>query len=104
MAPIPGSHGPLAGDVSVYENAFYEFTIEAWGDSFRSWQHEFQAKFEAQLTDLQSETLEGARLVEGAAGRAPKADAHRLLDFAAQIRAAAPGEVYALCTITNSKR
>src|SRR5262245_58508687 len=32
---------------SFFENAPYEFTIEAWGDTFRTWQHEFAAKFKA---------------------------------------------------------
>ena len=50
------------GTISVYENAIYEFTIEAWGDFFRTWQHEFATKFAAGLTDLQSEILEGAGL------------------------------------------
>src|SRR5579871_350555 len=40
------------GVFSVFENAIYEYTIEAWGDVFRSWQHEFQVKFEAGQEDL----------------------------------------------------
>ena len=100
MVPIPRSMDRWRGTMSVYENAVYEFTIEAWGDFFRSWQHEFSTKFEAGLTDLQSETLEGAGFIERSAGLAAEAgrrrDEQRLLDFAGKIRAAAPGEVNAL--------
>jgi len=39
-------------------------TIEAWGDTFRSWQHEFHTKFSVQQPDLASETLEGAQFVK----------------------------------------
>ena len=37
----------LARNFSVYENATYEYTVEAWTDVFAGWQHEFAAKFEA---------------------------------------------------------
>ena len=100
MTPIPRTMDRWRGTMSVYENAVYEFTIEAWGDFFRSWQHEFATKYEAGLTDLQSETLEGAGFIARSAGLAAEAgrrrDEQRLLDFAGKVRAAAPGEVYAL--------
>ncbi len=35
------------GVCTLYENATYEYTVEAWTDTFRGWQHEFAAKFEA---------------------------------------------------------
>ena len=35
------------GVCSLYENATYEYTVEAWTDVFGGWQHEFAAKFEA---------------------------------------------------------
>src|SRR6187455_3768223 len=50
------------GVCTFYENAIHEYTIEAWTDSFRGWQHEFTAKFEAGIANLTSETLEGAAL------------------------------------------
>jgi starch synthase (maltosyl-transferring) len=88
------------GVFSVFENAIYEYTIEAWGDTFRSWQHEFQLKFEAGLTDLTSETLEGAGLVARAAKQAQdagqKRDAERLVVMADKIREGTPAEVQAL--------
>ena len=57
------------GVFSVYENATYEYTVEAWTDVFGGWQHEFAAKFEAGIANLMSETLEGAALLAAAAKR-----------------------------------
>ncbi len=60
----------------------HEFTIEAWGNIWKSWQHEFEAKFNAGERPLKSETLEGAAFVRNAAelakARGAKADAERL--------------------------
>jgi len=97
MKPIPNGQDRWRGVLSVFENAEYEFTIEAWVDGFRSWQHEFRKKFEGGVRDLASETIEGAHLVESAAalaeasGAAP--DAARLLDIARKIQAAEPKEL-----------
>ena len=76
-------------------NGPHEFTIEAWQDTFLSWQHEFDKKFQAGITDLATEIEEGALLLDGASARAKKssADANRLRDLATAIRAGAPGEV-----------
>jgi starch synthase (maltosyl-transferring) len=74
------------GVFSLYENATYEYTIEAWTDVFGGWQHEFAAKFEAGLANLTSEKLEGAALLAAAAKRARGADAKRLREFAEQMR------------------
>jgi len=88
------------GVFSVFENAVYEYTIEAWGDSFRSWQHEFQVKFEAGQEDLTSEILEGASFVARAARQAQdqgqKRDAERLVVVADKIREGTPETVNAL--------
>jgi starch synthase (maltosyl-transferring) len=88
------------GVFSVFENAVYEYTIEAWGDYFCSWQHEFQVKFEAGQEDLASETLEGASFVARAARQAQdqgqKRDAERLVVVADKIREGTPEEVNAL--------
>ncbi|MEY2488865.1 MAG: hypothetical protein QOC70_807 [Verrucomicrobiota bacterium] len=76
------------GVCTVYENAIYEYTVEAWTDTFRGWQHEFATKFEAGIANLSSETLEGAALLEEAANRADDAaDAFRLRQLAEMIRA-----------------
>ena len=83
------------GTCSLFANTSYEYTIEAWGDLFFSWQHEFDAKHKAGQADLKSETLEGALLVERAstlaAARKEKADAKRLSGLAAQMRAERAG-------------
>jgi len=79
---------------SFFENAIHEYTIETWGDTFRSWQHEFRKKFQGGVIDLTSETLEGAQFVRAAAGRAAGTpDAERLAGLAGKIEAATPAEV-----------
>ncbi len=97
MTPIPKAMDRWRGTMSVFENAVYEFTIEAWGDFFRTWQHEFSTKLDAGLTDLQSETLEGAgfiaRAAESAGNAGRKHDAERLNGFAQKIREASPVQV-----------
>ncbi|HKP92860.1 MAG TPA: alpha-1,4-glucan--maltose-1-phosphate maltosyltransferase [Chthoniobacterales bacterium] len=82
------------GVCTLYENAIYEYTVEAWTDTFTGWQHEFAKKFEAGITNLSSETLEGAGLLDDAAERAETAaDADRLRELADTMRAAEPAEV-----------
>lgn len=56
----PLSNDRWMGTLSVTSIGPWEFTIEAWGDVFFSWQHEMEKKFNAGLRDLKSETLEGA--------------------------------------------
>src|SRR6266446_3995159 len=58
------------GVCTLYENAIYEYTVEAWTDKFRGWQQEFSTKFEAGIENLRSEALEGAALLDEAAARA----------------------------------
>src|SRR5947207_11536595 len=77
------------GVCTFYENATYEYTVEAWTDTFSGWQHEFATKFEAGIEDLKSEALEGAALVEAAARRASEPeDVARLLEISQRIRTA----------------
>src|SRR5206468_11328594 len=78
------------GVCTLYDQAIYEYTVEAWTDSFRSWQREFAAKFEAGISALRSEAMEGAALVKAAVKRVrDPADAARLLEFSEQISKAA---------------
>src|SRR6266404_5889526 len=85
------------GVCTLYDEAIHEYTVEAWTDSFRSWQGEFAKKFEAGISDLRSEALEGAAIVEGAARRArDRLDAARLREFAEQISTGANSEIYAI--------
>ena len=75
------------GVFTIYEGAVHEYTVEAWIDTFRGWQHEFTAKFAAGLSELRSEALEGAALLEAAAVRAQNAaDVARLREFSESIR------------------
>jgi starch synthase (maltosyl-transferring) len=85
------------GACTLYDQAIHEYTIEAWTDTFRSWQDEFTKKFEGGISTLQSEALEGAAITEAAAKRArDRADRERLLELSKQISTAAYSEVYAI--------
>ncbi|MFZ4682712.1 MAG: alpha-1,4-glucan--maltose-1-phosphate maltosyltransferase [Terrimicrobiaceae bacterium] len=67
----------------------WEYTIEAWGDAFASWQEEIRKKFGGGIRDLRSETLEGAALISAAASRAGKSpDAKKLKVLAAKLQEA----------------
>src|SRR5689334_3032450 len=81
------------GIFSVYENATYEYTVEAWTDVFAGWKHEYAAKFEAGLAELMSEKLEGAALLIAAAKRTRGPDAKRLREFAEKMRTESNAEV-----------
>lgn len=97
MLPIPNGNDRWRAVSSLFANTVYEYTVEAWGDTFRSWQHEFETKVKAGLTELQSETLEGANFVDQAAQlaeeRGQQHDAGRLRALAGQIREGAPTKV-----------
>ncbi|MEY2545263.1 MAG: hypothetical protein QOG48_380, partial [Verrucomicrobiota bacterium] len=85
------------GVCAFYENAIYEYTVEAWTDSFRGWKHEFAKKFEAGIVDLASEALEGAALIEAAAERARDLnDAARLRELSECIRTSDNAQVDAI--------
>src|SRR5256885_16404311 len=61
------------GICSLNEVGVYEYTVEAWTDTFRSWRDEFTKKFQAGVSNLTAEALEGAVLIESAGKRAPRA-------------------------------
>jgi starch synthase (maltosyl-transferring) len=85
------------GVCTLYDEDIHEYTVEAWTDTFRSWQAEFTKKFEAGISDLRSEALEGAALVEAAAKRArDRADRKRLLELSRQISTGANSEIHAI--------
>src|SRR5438552_16952033 len=75
------------GACTFYENAIYEYIVEAWIDAFTGWQHEFSTKFKAGVIPLRSEALECAALIEEAARRAHD-----------------PHEATRLCEIEDSER
>jgi starch synthase (maltosyl-transferring) len=77
------------GVFTVTEIGPWEYTVEAWGDTFKSWQEEIHKKFQGGLRDIRSESLEGASLVNQAANRAGKnGDAKKLKGFAAKLQGA----------------
>jgi starch synthase (maltosyl-transferring) len=100
MAPIPNGNDRWRGECAFFGNTRYEFTIEAWSNSFLTWQHEFELKFNAGLQELRSEILEGAQLLEHAASRAAllrhSDDSQRLSTLAAEMRCRQNGAVYEL--------
>lgn len=74
------------GVMALSQVGHYEYTIEAWGDTFLSWQDEIKKKVKAALPDLLSEALEGAAIVRKAAVRCPDpVDAKYLEKTAKQI-------------------
>src|SRR5690349_13434991 len=74
------------GVCTLYDEAIHEYTVEAWTDSFLSWQREFVKKFDAGISALRSEALEGSALVAAAARRArDQADRARLGEFSEQM-------------------
>ena len=88
------------GACTFYENAIYEYTVEAWTDTFGGWRDEFTKKFEAGVSELTSEALEGAALLEAAARRAyDYNDSARLLELSQQIAA---GDLAEINTIAQS--
>ncbi len=58
------------GVLPLLEPGTLEYTIEAWGDAFGSWQEEFRKKFDAGQRELRSEILEGSALIGQGAQRA----------------------------------
>ena len=82
------------GLCTLYDIAIYEYTVEAWTDTFRGWQREFTAKFGAGISELQSEALEGAALLEAASRRArDRTDSARLLELSRRMCKAGTAEI-----------
>lgn len=87
MAPLINDR--WQGVLPVTGMGAWEYTVEAWGDTFKSWQEEIHKKFKGGIRDLKSESLEGAALVTKAAARAAKsADAKTLKTFAGKLQEA----------------
>ena len=84
------------GTLCVTDPGPWEFTIEAWGDVFFSWQQEMEKKFGAGQRELKSEILEGAGFVESAASRAGKKDAAALKKFAAALKSSDAERAHAI--------
>lgn len=67
-------------------NGSYEYTIEAWGDTFLTWREEVRKKYDGGVREMRSEALEGSRLLISAAKRAGRStDAASLKLHAAEL-------------------
>ena len=78
----------------LYDIAIYEYTVEAWTDMFLGWQREFTAKFGAGISELGSEALEGAALLEAASRRArDRTDSARLIELSRRMCKAGTAEI-----------
>jgi starch synthase (maltosyl-transferring) len=77
-APMhPLGNDRFEGTIEPSELGAHEFVIEGWTDRLATWRHEVSVKLSAgQAVELELE--EGARLLEEAAGRVPRADRARL--------------------------
>jgi starch synthase (maltosyl-transferring) len=73
------------GEFVVTELGRYRFTIEAWVDPFQTWSRQLAKRIQAGQ-DVAHDLEIGARIVEGAAGRASGPDAEKLTGYAAQMR------------------
>src|SRR5262245_12377357 len=80
----PIDNDAWTGTFTVTALGSYEYTVEAWVDRFGSWLKELIAKTDAGQ-DVSSELLEGAALVQAAAGR--DGEGLRLLEIADLLRA-----------------
>lgn len=58
------------GQCSFAKAGRWEYVVEAWGDTFRSWKKTFAVRVGAKDPDVPVEALEGARLLREAAKRA----------------------------------
>jgi starch synthase (maltosyl-transferring) len=77
----------------------WEFTIEAWGDAFLSWQEEISKKYAGGIRTLQSEALEGSALLDEAARRAGKSsDAKKIKAHASRLKSADADGILAIAT------
>jgi starch synthase (maltosyl-transferring) len=73
----------------------WEYVVEAWGDTFRSWKKTFAVRCQAKDPDVPVEALEGARLLADSARRAKAAgamDVARHLDECAELLSRLPAE------------
>jgi starch synthase (maltosyl-transferring) len=70
------------GSFAVDRQGRWEFDVEAWTDVFGTWRDELRRKLEAGQVDLPGEILEGAVLLEQAAGRMPEGEDREVVEQA----------------------
>jgi starch synthase (maltosyl-transferring) len=63
----------------------YRYTVTGWVDHFQTWRRDFTKKVDAGQSVL-VELLQGARLIDEASRRAPKAEGQSLKEWAVQLR------------------
>ncbi|MFQ3577925.1 MAG: alpha-1,4-glucan--maltose-1-phosphate maltosyltransferase [Verrucomicrobiia bacterium] len=93
---VAGENDRWRGLALFSEVGPHEVTIEAWGDTWLSWQAEILKKLRAQIVDLRTEVEEGARLIEATAQRAKGGVRAQLRSYAARLRAASHRDIPAL--------
>jgi len=74
---IPRGNDEWTAEFTIETLEPHEFTVTAWIDHFATWRQALAKKVDAEQ-EVQSELLEGAALVNAAAGRASGPDAERL--------------------------
>ena len=80
------------GEFQVQELGRYRYALQGWVDRFRTWQRDLQKKVDAGQ-DVAVELLVGAGFIQEVQGRAPKAAARKLGEWAKILRGeGAPGE------------
>ncbi|HMM41275.1 MAG TPA: alpha-1,4-glucan--maltose-1-phosphate maltosyltransferase [Thermomicrobiales bacterium] len=88
MAPLVNDRWRASFPVS--DLGRYEYTIVAWVDRFRTWEHDLEKRVAAGQ-DVSVDLRIGAELVSAAAARAPRADAVTLQGIAEQLDTNAAG-------------
>lgn len=73
------------GEFQVQELGRYRYALQAWVDRFRTWQRDLKKKVDAGQ-DVAVELLVGAGFIEEVQGRAPKAAARKLGEWAKILR------------------
>jgi starch synthase (maltosyl-transferring) len=73
------------GEFQVQELGRYRYALQAWVDRFRTWQRDFKKKVEANQ-DVAVELLVGAGFIAEVQGRAHKAAARKLAEWAKILR------------------
>ena len=97
-AMIPLENDRWRGTFPLLQIGICEYTIEAWGDEFLSWQEEIRKKFDAGLRELTNEAWEGAQIIESNAQRASGSpDAEILQKLAHRAKSASAEELLSFC-------
>lgn len=94
----PGDNDRWRGDFPApTEPGEYRFTVEAWGDDFLTWLHDFERRLTGDQSDFSTEIEEGRVLLNLAADRAARgrsrADAEAIDDLVEQLMKTPPREV-----------